>query len=203
MVRLRSGRSTSTSRVTIKPENEMKASIEISPLATKRRHDTEIVARNAKLRPKLNSPQPRFGLGNFAAFDTETPLVLSPTSTASTVASPSDVNGVWDSPDGNRDHSNETPKSEASSPMTPSTVCYTQGEHKPVPKLISVVQGNVVKSVARAQITVQLSTRATGSENEQPKGVQAEDYVFKPEKLFRNLTKVFQASKAYDPASPR
>jgi hypothetical protein len=122
MVRLRSGRSTSTSRVTIKLEEETKASTETSQLTTKRRHGTEIVARNAKLRPRLNPPQPRSGLGNFAAFETETPLVLSPSSTVSTAASPGDVNSVWDSPDRNRDHADETPKSEASSPMTPPTV---------------------------------------------------------------------------------
>jgi hypothetical protein len=204
MVTLRSGRhTTSTSHTTIKPENQPNASIEISQLATKRRHDTDIVARNANIRLKPNSPQTRFGLGKFAAFEPETPLVLSPTSTASTVSSPGDVNDVWDSPDGTREHSNETLKSEASSPMTPPTVYNIQDKRNPMPKEFNVVQASIVKTVARTHIAMQLSTRATRIEDEQPEQLPAEDYFFKPKKLFRNLTKVFQASKAYDLILPR
>lgn len=59
-------------------------STETTCIATKRRHDTGDSTQNASTRPRLNSSQFEFGAGSPAAFESETPLVLFPTSTAYT-----------------------------------------------------------------------------------------------------------------------
>lgn len=172
-------------------------STETTCIATKRRHDTGDSTQNASTRPRLNSSQFEFGAGSPAAFESETPLVLFPTSTAYTEATPEGLDEVSGSPDRNRNYSNETPASEASTLMTPSKVCDTNRNSASDHNLLEVIQ----TSVATTYVAMHSMSGLDKDENVETERELVEDYVFKPKKLFRNLTKVFQASKSNNPTS--
>lgn len=198
MVTLQSGRSTSTSRVAINLEKQLGESAEMPQLSTKRLHGADLDARAINRRPWLSTQRAKFGVGDITAFEPGTPLVLSPTGTAFTATSPEGVGDVWDSPDTTQYYSNGTPKSEAVSPITPPTAYTALDEESPVPKASKVLRAVVATSVSRTHTVVGLQSSPGRSENDGPEQLSAEDY-FKPKKLFRNLTKDLQASKAYNP----
>jgi hypothetical protein len=133
-----------------------------------------------KAEKPFNAPNPKPG----------TPLVLSPTGTASTASSPGAINYDWDTPE-STDHYRKTTSGDlVSTPLTPPTTC-----ERPAKKRLM----NTIKHVATTGITTTSNISPSEEADEDVERLQDEDYFFKPKKLIRNLTKELQASESQQP----
>lgn len=104
------------------------------------------------------------------------PLLLSPTSTASTASSPCVKDAIWDSPLPSHLQDSQTPSGLVLTPSTP---------------LTPVRRGTLLQ----AKSPEVCENDRSGQACSKIKDVQEEDYILKPRKLFRNMTNALHESK--------
>jgi hypothetical protein len=117
--------------------------------------------------------------------ESETPLILSPTGTASTASTPDASSHVWDTPQSTH-QLNAKSQDFVLTPLTPPTTC-----DRPA-KRISI---HAIEHVAATETLTTSNVKLSGEDDRCIEKSQDEDYFFKPKKLIRNLTKELQASK--------
>lgn len=125
------------------------------------------------------------------------PLVLSPTETASAASSPGTTNNIWDSPKTPSRQPVRELKSEVLTPLTPFIPLSTQDvskEQTVVPKLPESPLTKVVKSTRSFDKETNSIAYSDGAKDEPSEATQDEG-CHPQKKLFRNLIKEFQASE--------
>lgn len=131
-------------------------------------------------------------------FDSKIPLILSPTGTTSSAASsPGANNDIWDSPETPSHLSARKHNIEILTPLTPPTTYDASETKTPITK----TTGSFLKKAIKSEtIFEKLTARIASSDAEEGElkdTSQSEDY-FGQKKIFRNLTKDFQAGKSED-----
>jgi hypothetical protein len=113
-----------------------------------------------------------------------TPLLLSPTGTASTASSPGTYDVIWDSSTPSHLQNSEMPSDSVFTPSTPSTLTRR------------VTGSRAEQQIVATGTPVLCEDSCTRQTSSRMKNLQEEDYFFKPVKLFRNLTDKLHASKS-------
>jgi hypothetical protein len=162
------------------------------------------VSRNVELRPANDLESEfldTFNVDDHSDIISETPLPLSSTGTASKASSPGITDDIWDSPlpsshDLNSAFSNVTLT--PLTPLTPLSAHCASPDSTPAPRAckafpVKGVEG-VEKGAGRDALAT-LNTSYCAKTNVRIDTTQDEDCFFKPQKLFRNLTKELQASE--------
>jgi hypothetical protein len=124
--------------------------------------------------------------------DPGSPVVLSPTESVSTTSSPGAENDIWGSPETPSLRPGGTPATEVLTPLTPPTTYDEDNDQSPIPKATKSLRTTAIR---RAAATDTVAPRSIASVDIKTEELEADDY-FQPKKLFRNLTKDFQASKS-------
>lgn len=156
------------------------------------------VSRNVELRP-VNDLESEFldtfNVDDHSDINSETPLPLSSTGTASKASSPGITDDIWDSSlpasyDLNSAFSNVT-----LTPLTPLSAHCASPDSTPAPRARKAFPVKGIEKGAGRDALATLNTSYCAKTNVRIDTTQDEDYFFKPQKLFRNLTKELQASE--------
>lgn len=140
-----------------------------------------------------------FDMDDHPVIKSETPLLLSPTGTASTASSPGIGNDVWDSPLPSSRHLGQYRSNVALTPLTPPSADGASPDSTPAPKARKAVSVKSVEEGAARNAVATLHAKYCAKTDLPVDTTLEEDYFFKPQKLIRNLTKELQASELQCP----
>jgi hypothetical protein len=147
--------------------------------------------------PRLQHLRVNSTIEDIADFEPGSPLVISPTDSASEAPTPEDGCNVWDLPDTPQHLRDETSNNGARTPITPPSIYKVLKGSIEVPNTNDAILEQAVKSVVETHTFTINRTNCGKKEDQCIDLSQGEDYFSKPDKLFRNLTKQLQASKLY------
>jgi hypothetical protein len=140
-----------------------------------------------------------FDMDDHPVFKPETPLLLSPTGTASTASSPGTGNDIWDSPLPSSRHLGQYRSNVELTPLTPPSADGAFPDSTPAPKACKAVSVKSVEEGAAGDAVATLHAEYCAKTDLPVDATLEEDYFFKPQKLIRNMTKEFQASELQCP----
>ena len=153
---------------------------------------------NAKSEP-VDGPESKllrtFNVNDHSGINPESPLVVSPTGTASTASSPGTADDIWDSPLPSSHHLSSACSNVALTPLTPQSAHYASPDSTPAPRAYKAFPVKCVEERAAKDALANLNASPCAKTNSRIDATQDEDYFSKPQKLIRNLTKQLEASE--------
>ncbi|OAG07516.1 DUF1766-domain-containing protein [Paraphaeosphaeria sporulosa] len=134
-----------------------------------------------------------FNVDDHSDVNSETPLPLPSTGTASTASSPGTIDDIWDSPLPSSHHLSPTCSDVTLTPLTPPSAHYVSPDSSPAPRAYKALPVKCVEEGGARDALATLNASHCAKTNLGIDPTQDEDYFFKPQKLIRNLTKELQA----------